>query len=414
MTPLGMESLKRYFRFYKEGWKVLRNPQEETDHIVTYYFREQMKSMFLYTNSAERSLPHRTLWHTLFLIQLSLLFITMCYGLTESLGDIVEMGRDLSLILLYIFIAFKVVYFFWYADGLDEVIDALEDAYRHSVREGPGSEEARKTRRWHFILVVLLLTTWTFSMAVFIILVITSPLLVTKQNLPVHAKFPLDLQSKLKHPKAHVLCYLSQVVVVPYYLIWLLCVEGLSVSIYWEITCAIKMLCIELRHLSESCHGDGQLLRRELNRLIGLHQKILNILNRTNEVFTGTLKMQMIINFFLVSLSVFEALIARKDSKVALQFGVLMLLALGHLSLWSKFGDLMSQESLDIAQAAYEAYDPHSGCNEVVRDLCFMISRAQKPMQVVASPFPPFNLINYTAILNQCFSILTLLLNTMD
>nr|XP_041633243.1 putative odorant receptor 65c [Drosophila kikkawai] len=579
--------------------------------------------MVLYTNSEERRLPYRSLWHTFTLIQFSIMFITMCYGLTESLGDIVEMGRDLAFILGIFFISFKIVYFHWYADGLDKVIDDLE-AHHHWLREGPGYAEARKTRRWHCIMVVPLLTLWSFFMALFIILVLSSPLWVAQQTLPIHAKYPFDLHNKSKHPRTHALCYLSQVyfflvslsvfealiarkdpkvafqfgvlmllalghlslwskfgdlmsqesldialaayetynpqlgskisrdlcimirraqdpmqmvarpfppfnlknytatffihfkliyfhwyadsldevideleachqwlregpgsaearsvrrwhcivfflmviffsfftgifvillnttplwvaqqnlplhtiypfewhsrskhpiahgisyltqaVVLTYAMIWLLLIDGLSVSIYFEITCAIKVLCIELRHVTEKCQGNGELLRREVNRLIGLHQKILSILDRTNEVFHGTLKMQVIANFFLVSLSVFEALMARKDPKVAFQFGVLMLLALGHLSMWSKFGDIMSQESLDIALAAYEAYDPQMG-SKISRDLCIMIRRAQDPMQMVARPFPPFNLKNYTAILNQCYSILTLLLNTLD
>lgn len=66
--------------------------------------------------------------------------------------------------------------------------------------------------------------------------------------------------------------------------------------------------------------------------------------------------------------------------------------------MWSKVGDIMSRESLDIAQAAYEAYDPSLGCKEIHRDLCFIIKRAQSPMQMQASPFPPFNLINYAAV----------------
>ncbi|KAH8342372.1 hypothetical protein KR059_003660, partial [Drosophila kikkawai] len=370
------------------------------------------RAMVLYTNSEERRLPYRSLWHTFTLIQFSIMFITMCYGLTESLGDIVEMGRDLAFILGIFFILFKIVYFHWYADGLDKVIDDLE-AHHHWLREGPGYAEARKTRRWHFIMVVPLLTLWSFFMALFIILVLSSPLWVAQQTLPIHAKYPFDLHNKSKHPRTHALCYLSQVFLLPYTLVWLVCMEGMSVAIYWEITGAIKVLCIALRHLSEKCQGNGELLRREVNRLIGFHQKILSILDRTNEVFHGTLKMQVIVNFFLVSLSVFEALIARKDPKVAFQFGVLMLLALGHLSLWSKFGDLMSQESLDIALAAYETYNPQLG-SKISRDLCIMIRRAQDPMQMVARPFPPFNLKNYTAILKQCYSILTLLLNTLD
>jgi len=144
--------------------------------------------------------------------------------------------------------------------------------------------------------------------------------------------------------------------------------------------------------------------------------------------------MQMSVNFSLVSLSVLEAMEARKDPKVVAQFAVLMLLALGHLSMWSYFGDLLSQTSLKISEAAYEAYDPSKGSKEVYRDLCLIIRRAQNPLIMRASPFPSFNFINYTAvrnlninnyhfliycltgfqILNQCFGILTFLLNTLD
>ncbi|KAH8234901.1 hypothetical protein KR032_005222, partial [Drosophila birchii] len=408
-----MESLQRFLKLYIEGWKVLRNQQYEPEHISTYYFQEQMKSMVLYTNSEERRLPYRSLWHTIVLIQLSIFFTTMCYGLTESLGDIVELGRDLSFTLGTFFIFFKLIYFHWYADGLDELIDDLE-ACRQWFKEGPGSAEARSVRRWHYLVMFLLLILWSFFMGIFVILLITSPLWVAQQSLPLHTIYPFEWHNKSKHPIAHAFTYLTQALAVSYFLVWLLIMEGLSVSIYFEITSAIKVLCIEFRYLSEKCLGDAKLLRREVIRLIGFHQKILSILERTNEVFHGTLKMQVMVNFFLVSLSVFEALIARKDPKVAFQFGVLMLLALGHLSMWSKFGDIMSQESLDIAQAAYDAYDPYSGCNDVNRDLCFIIKRAQYPMQMRASPFPPFNLIKYSAILNQCYSIITLLLNTMD
>uniref|UniRef100_A0A0R3NWQ9 Uncharacterized protein n=1 Tax=Drosophila pseudoobscura pseudoobscura TaxID=46245 RepID=A0A0R3NWQ9_DROPS len=122
----------------------------------------------------------------------------------------------------------------------------------------------------------------------------------------------------------------------------------------------------------------------------------------------------MIVNFLLVSLSVFEAMMARHDPKVAGQFIVLMILALGHLSMWTKFGDVMSQESLEVADAAYEAYDPNIASKAVYKDLRVVIMRSQNPLIMRANPFPAFNMINYMAILNQCYGILTLLLNTME
>jgi len=72
----------------------------------------------------------------------------------------------------------------------------------------------------------------------------------------------------------------------------------------------------------------------------------------------------MAVNFSLVSLSVLEAMEARKDPKVVAQFAVLMLLALGHLSMWCVCGDMLSQKSLKISEAAYEAYDPTRGSKD--------------------------------------------------
>lgn len=55
--------------------------------------------MFLYTTSKERKMPYRSSWHTLVIIQATVCFLTMCYGVTESLGDKVQMGRDIAFII---------------------------------------------------------------------------------------------------------------------------------------------------------------------------------------------------------------------------------------------------------------------------------------------------------------------------
>lgn len=101
---------------------------------------------------------------------------------------------------------------------------------------------------------------------------------------------------------------------------------------------------------------------------------------------------QMVVNFLLVSLSAFEVLVARKNPKVVVEYLVIMAMTLGHLSWWSTFGDILSQESLEVATAAYEAYDPRLGSRRTHRDFALIIMRAQKPLIIRGSPFPPFNL----------------------
>ncbi|SPP73552.1 blast:Odorant receptor 65a [Drosophila guanche] len=304
------------------------------------------------------------------------------------------------------------VYFLLYADEVDEVIDGLEECYRCETK-GPPAAEARAVKRLHFLLFMGLQMVWMVFMVVFIILLLSAPLW-TQQNLPFHASFPFHLHDPSRHPKTHILIYFSQCIDSVYFLMWLVSTEGLSVSIYSQLTATLNVLCIEFRHLQQLCNGDQDLLRREITRLVTFHQKIISLVDRCNEVFHAPLIMQMIVNFLLVSLSVFEAMMARHDPKVAGQFMVLMILALGHLSMWSKFGDMMSQESLELAEAAYAAYDPNVGSKGSHKDIRLVILRAQEPLIMRASPFPAFNMINYMAILNQCYGILTLLLNTME
>ncbi|XP_017010532.2 putative odorant receptor 65b [Drosophila takahashii] len=405
-------SLHRYLKLYKDGYKVFRDPRLESTHSTAFYWREQMKAMLLYTTSEERLLPYRSIWHTFVFIKAVVFFGTIIYGLTESVGDSVEMGRDIAFIIGTFFIVFKIFYFQWYGDDLDEVINDLE-AFHPWALEGPGAVDFRPGKRWYFLMAFFMSSSWAFFLCIFLLLLITSPMWVQQQNLPFHAAFPFQWHDRSSHPITHAAIYLFQSYLGAYALTWLLCIEGLSVCIYAELTFAIEVLCLELRNLHRRCNGNEQ-LRREMIRLVRFHQKIIEILDRINDVFHGTLIMQMSVNFSLVSLSVLEAMEARKDPKVVAQFGVLMLLALGHLSMWSVFGDMLSQESLKVAEAAYDAYDPTKGSKDVYRILCLIIRRAQEPLIMRASPFPSFNLINYAAILNQCYGILTFLLKTLD
>lgn len=108
--------------------------------------------------------------------------------------------------------------------------------------------------------------------------------------------------------------------------------------------------------------------------------------------------MQLIVNFLLISLSVFEAMVSWHDPKVAFEYLVLMVMALCHLSYWSKFGDMLTQESLEVAVAAYEAYDPTYGLRSSHTIIWLIMQRAQTPLSVKSRLFAPFNLENNLAV----------------
>nr|ABW97706.1 odorant receptor [Drosophila miranda] len=413
-SAFGLKSCwNRFIGVFLDARGLLSDPKMVNRHSLAYYSRDQMKVMGLYVNSEEKGQPLRRAWHVFLLVQFSALYASMFYGLLKSLDDIVETGRDLAFMLGMFFIVFKMVFFSLYADEVDVLIDILEDSH-HAEVKGPGTEACRAIKRHHFLLNVGLDFVWFVAVVVFVVLLIVTPFW-ADQSLPIHAVFPLELHDPAKHPIAHLVIYACQSFSMAYLNIWLVATEGLSISLYGQVTTALSVLCVELQQLRHFW-GDGSedRLRLELTRLVGTHQSIILIVDRCNQLFHGPLIMQMTVNFLLVSLSVFEALMARHEPKVAAEFMVLMILALGHLSLWSKFGDMMSQQSLEVAHAAYEAYDPSVGSKRIHRDIAFIVHRSQRPLIMRASPFPAFNLSNYMAILNQCYSILTLLLKTLD
>lgn len=247
--------------------------------------------MALFTTTEESLLPYRSKWHTLVNIQMVIFFASMSFGLTESIGDHVQMGRDLAFILgvrqcywvlifnkycLYLqafFIIFKTYYFCWYGDELDQVISDL-DALHPWAQKGPNPVEYQTGKRWYFVMAFFLATSWSFFLCIFLLLLITSPMWVHQQNLPFHAAFPFQWHEKSLHPISHAIIYLFQSYFAVYCLTWLLCIEGLSICIYAEITFGIEVLCLELRQIHRHNYG-LQELRMETNRLVKLHQKIV-------------------------------------------------------------------------------------------------------------------------------------------
>ncbi|XP_016981357.1 odorant receptor 65a [Drosophila rhopaloa] len=403
----------RFWSPFLEAWALFKDPAAQSTHIIAYLARDQMKALCFYTNSEERRVSRKVIWHYYIVIQLAISLVSLCLGVLESMDDIASLGRDLVFTITTIFIFLRIVFFAQYADDLDVVIDALEDIYHWKIK-GPGSEEVRVTQRIRFLMFMSLIVAWFIFLISFILIKISTPFWMESQILPFHVAWPFQLHDPSKHPITYAIIFVSQSTTVLYWLIWLGAVENMAVSIFFELTSSLRVLCIELRNLQELCQGDENLLARELFRLTKFHQRIISISDSCNNIFNGAFIMQMLVNFVLVSLSLFEVLVARKNPQVAAEYLIVMLMTLGHLSFWSKFGDMFSEESEQVALAVYEAYDPTVGSFKIHRHFRFFIQRAQTPLIMSASPFPSFNMVNYMFILKQCYSIMTLLTRTLE
>lgn len=98
---------------------------------------------------------------------------------------------------------------------------------------------------------------------------------IESQTLPFHVSWPFQLHDPSKHPIAYIIIFVSQSTTMLYFLIWLGVVENMGVSLFFELTSALRVLCIELRNLQELCLGDEDMLYRELCRMTKFHQQII-------------------------------------------------------------------------------------------------------------------------------------------
>lgn len=166
------------------------------------------------------------------------------------------------------------MFFGMYADDIDQVVDALEESH-HRQPIGPAAEEVRATKRLYFLVLSALLVLWTTFIIAFCVIKISTPFWMESQMLPFHVVWPYQLHDPSKHFISHVIIYFFQGTTLAYLLIWLCFEENMTVSIFFEMASALRVLCIELRSLQEYCKGNEILLARELRRLTRFHQRII-------------------------------------------------------------------------------------------------------------------------------------------
>ncbi|KAH8350587.1 hypothetical protein KR067_010161, partial [Drosophila pandora] len=391
------ENFKNLMGIFIEASIVFKDPHRSPSHTVAYFDRVQMKAFGFYTNSEERRKPLLLAWNYFFMFQMMMNMASFTYGLFESLDDIVLLGRDLAFIIAIFFEIFKMIHFSVHVDEIDKLINGLERCYRWETK-GPVRNEVLSIKRWHLLLPAAVMGSWLFLVISFTFIMLSTPFWVESQKLPFHVAYPFDLHNPSKHPIAHALIFASQGCITFYSLIWIVLADVLAGSIFFELTSDLKILCLELRFMNQYCGSDDVMLDKEVNRLALFHQQIICLVDRANQVFNGALTMQLVVNFLLISLAGFEAMVSRHDSEVVAEYMVLIVMALGHLSCWSKFGDFLSQESMEVAVAAYEAYDPTRGNKSVHQRLGLIILRAQKPLAIASRFLPPFNLVNNLAV----------------
>ncbi|KAH8365814.1 hypothetical protein KR093_004830 [Drosophila rubida] len=303
-------------------------------------------------------------------------------------------------------------FLYFRANIVNDLVNELDACHREAKKQ-QSVVEIRAQQREFFVLESALGAFWTVGVTLFVASIMALPLY-TNQKLPFHAIFPFEWHDPDKHPIAFALVYVWQCFALINNMYSVLAFDLLSTHIFTQLAGNMKVLSIELRSLAKLNPRDIQYFHAELRRLFKFHQRILRLVDLTNDIFYVPMIMQMVVSFFLISLSTFISLVARHNPSVASRFILFMVLSFLHLSYWCITGNMVNDHSDTVAEAAYDAYEWSPHVPHIQRDIAFMIKRAQKPISMGANPFPPLNRTSYMAILKQCYSILTLMLESLD
>ncbi|XP_016978125.2 odorant receptor 47b-like [Drosophila rhopaloa] len=339
------------------------------------------------------------------------IILTLVFALPES-KNVIEMGDDLVWILGMGLIFIKIFYMHWRCDQIDELIWDF-DYYNRELRPHQDDEEVLGWQRLCYLIesvlyIICFILVNFFSAAIFL------QFLIREGKLPYHSIWPFRWHRMDLHPNMFWFAYVWMSATTQHNVMSILMVDLLGISTFLQTALNLKMLCIELRKLGEMGAVSDARFHEEFCQVIRFHQHIIKLVAKANTVYNGSFNAQLMASVAMISISTFETMVAADlDPKMAAKFVLLLMVAFVQLSLWCVSGNLVYTQSLEVAQAAFAINDLHTRAPAILRDISFVILRAQKPLMFVAEPFMPFTLATYMMILTNCYRLLALMRESM-
>ncbi|XP_017844721.1 odorant receptor 65a [Drosophila busckii] len=322
-----------------------------------------------------------------------------------------EFGMDALWIIGGFYILIKMSFVHFNSNELNELLDQLDELHEELNNE-PGQAAAYEQRAWYFQIESGLAIIWHCGLGLFNLLVISLPLW-TQQKLPFHAVYPFSLQDPDKHPYGHVFVFIWQCLSFSYNLIGVVEVDVITSHMFPQLAANLKVLCVKLQSFAPEFQNNKQRFDAELKCLIQFHQRVITHVNRTNKVLYVPQIAQITSGFLQICLSAFVSL-AVKNNPAVYKFILFLVLSLGYVSYWCALGNMVTSQSMEVAAAAWGTVEYAPFSREIQRNIAFMLQRAQIPLLIQAPPFPPINRASNMYLFKQSYSILTVLLNTLD
>nr|AOE48058.1 putative odorant receptor OR53 [Athetis lepigone] len=235
-----------------------------------------------------------------------------------------------------------------------------------------------------------------------------------KNQLPLRAWYPYDTT---KSP-AYELTYVHQVgaLLVAAYLN--VAKDTLVAGLIAQCRCRLRLLGHALRNLDKGLGSADEYsltpeqektVQTRLGACVVNHQQALEAAKELQECFSEPTFAQLTVSLIIICVTAFQLSMSHPDNMVRLlSMGTYLLNMCFQVFIYCYQGNQLSEESFEIAGAAYEC--PWYKCSlRVRRSLLIVMVRTRRALRLTAGGFTTLSLASFMAIIKASYSLFTLL-----
>nr|QNL15016.1 olfactory receptor 72 [Aulacocentrum confusum] len=139
------------------------------------------------------------------------------------------------------------------------------------------------------------------------------------------------------------------------------------------------------------------------------HQRLLNIVDQMNAIFSSSMLMQLFASFSMICLTGFQAVLGAGEKKNLLKFIVYLGAALSQLCNWCWFGNEMLYQSASLTRGQWLSGWERENHADVKPLMIISQIKARKPLQLKAGKFFNMSMQTFIAVLRNSYSFFALL-----
>nr|QEE82749.1 odorant receptor 31 [Conogethes pinicolalis] len=226
-------------------------------------------------------------------------------------------------------------------------------------------------------------------------------------------RYPYDTS---KSP-AYELTYIHQIVAVSLGATVNVSLDFLVTSLMAQCNCRLRLLALRLRTLGEDFVVNDQMLfsihqvqvvTDRLYRCIERHQSVLETAARLQKAYSASILVQVTVSMVIICVTAYQLAFATQDLVRFVSMLAYFACMTLQLFLYCYQGNQLSEESIQVAEAAYEM--PWYRCTSSFRrDLLMLMTRSRRVSKITAAGFTTLSLSAFMAIIKASYTFFTVL-----